>query len=166
MIWKPIPDLEGKFDVSDCGCIRNNKTGKVLKLHVNKRKRVTVNVKPNGRYGKSVCLNVHRCVALAFLFRENESLEVNHIDGDPTNNNVSNLEWVTASENMKHAYANGLKIAKNSEDSTRAKLTNEQVKEIRNIGSSMTQRELGKMFGVTHTTIYEILNGKIYKQAY
>lgn len=53
---------------------------------------------------------MHRLVAEIFV--KNSDLEkniaVNHIDGDKTNNNASNLEWVTYSENQKHAYRNGL----------------------------------------------------------
>jgi len=48
--------------------------------------------------------SVHRLVALAFLPQVEGKSVVNHIDGDITNNNVSNLEWCTTSENNTHAY--------------------------------------------------------------
>ena len=52
---------------------------------------------------------VHRIVALAFLNNPNGLPEVNHIDGDKSNNNVANLEWVSRSDNTKHAIKLGLR---------------------------------------------------------
>lgn len=51
---------------------------------------------------------VHRIVAETFLSNTNKLLEVNHIDGNKKNNSVINLEWVTHSQNVKHAYTTGL----------------------------------------------------------
>jgi len=54
-------------------------------------------------------LPIHRLVAQAFVPNPNGRTEVNHIDGDKLNNSVVNLEWVTHSENMIHAWASGLR---------------------------------------------------------
>lgn len=51
---------------------------------------------------------VHRVIATAFVPNPDDKSCVNHIDGNKTNNNVNNLEWVTHSENTLHSFANGL----------------------------------------------------------
>ena len=49
-------------------------------------------------------MSVHRLVASTFLHKESEDLEVNHLDANRVNNSVSNLEWVTRSQNQLHKY--------------------------------------------------------------
>lgn len=64
-------------------------------------------------YGYVICCLpyrfMHRAVATLFIPNPDNKEQVNHIDGDKTNNHVDNLEWVSQSENLKHAYANGFK---------------------------------------------------------
>jgi hypothetical protein len=103
--WKPIVGYEGFYDVSNEGQVRNARTKRVLK-----------NQKTKGYEHVSLCVNnlrkelyIHRLVAIAFLQENKEKKEVNHIDGIKTNNSISNLEWVTRSENMIHAIKSGLR---------------------------------------------------------
>lgn len=105
-IWKDIPDYPN-YQVSDTGQVRNIKSGRILKPTLAKGyPRVVLSV-------NNVCTpkTVHRLVAEAFHGGIQEDLQVNHIDGDKTNNNADNLEWVTGSENILHSYQNGLRTA-------------------------------------------------------
>jgi len=115
--------------------------------------------------GKHKLFSVHRLVALAFIPNPENKPEVNHIDGNKLNNHISNLEWVTASENTRHSVDTGLKIAPQGEEHYKAKLTNEQVQHIRNNPGGLKGCELAKMFGVGRATISEIQHGKKYKKA-
>jgi len=69
---------------------------------------------------------VHRLIAETFIPNPDNKPAVNHIDGNKRNNKVSNLEWVTYSENSQHAFDNNLIEIKNAEDHHSAKLTNEE----------------------------------------
>jgi hypothetical protein len=105
-IWKDIPELNGKYQCSNVGRIRRiNKDircekYKYLKLQTNKKGYTIVN--PTRNYRKSV----HRIVAELFIENPYNKPFVNHKDLDKKNNNIYNLEWVTASENSLHAQEN------------------------------------------------------------
>lgn len=65
---------------------------------------------------------VHRLVAQAFIGNPHKLPQVNHINGDRTDNSASNLEWCTASENQKHAIRTGLKDPEDTVKATRKKV--------------------------------------------
>lgn len=98
---------EYEIMVSEDGTIRSLKTGKIFKQVVNEFGYINVSV-PTGEKGKTFKRKVHRLVAQTFIPNPENKREVNHIDGDKTNNHVSNLEWVTSRENKAHAWENGL----------------------------------------------------------
>ena len=83
-------------------------------------------IKVNGVHHNKL---VHRLVATTYIDNPNNKPQVNHKDGDKSNNNISNLEWCTQSENNIHAFKNGLmkitdKCIKNQKESVGIKVIN------------------------------------------
>lgn len=103
-IWITIKQNEN-YEISNTGKVRNKKTKRILKPWKNSRGYLIITLR-NGY--KSKCHTVHRLVAENFILNPNNLPQVNHIDGNKQNNFINNLEWVSASENMKHAYKNNL----------------------------------------------------------
>ena len=101
-MWK---DYVNKYSISDDGQIRNNNTGRVLKLRPSHNGYLRTNISIDGKI-KTVF--IHRLVAELFIPNPNQLSEVNHIDGNKQNNHKENLEWVTSRQNMIHAKEHNL----------------------------------------------------------
>ena len=99
---------------------------------------------------------IHRLVCEAFIDNPLNKKEINHLDGNKLNNYFTNLEWVTRSENNYHAFRTGLKKGKRGEDNYSHKLSKKQVEEIRVLKGKRSQRELEKIYGVSHSHISKI----------
>lgn len=106
-IWKDVFGYEGLYRVSNCGRVKS--------LYTNPPKDMKLTKSATGYYHVQLYKNkkpetvaVHTMVARAFLGAPNGK-EVNHIDCVKTNNNISNLEYVTKSENQLHAIKLGLR---------------------------------------------------------
>lgn len=110
-MWQRIifNNTELNYEVSEEGIIRNYTTKQTLKGNLKKEGYLEYNLYDTE--GKGIYLLGHRIVANAFLPLKENANQVNHIDGDKTNNNVNNLEWVTRSENNLHAWENNLNHA-------------------------------------------------------
>lgn len=87
------------YSVTSDGVVRNDRTGHILKPATSNSGYRCVKLWDGGKGKNSF---VHRLVALAFVPNPNHKPEVNHIDGDKTNNSANNLEWVTGAENKRH----------------------------------------------------------------
>jgi len=100
--WRPIPGRTG-YEASSSGAIR--RVGRsVLRDRAHARGYRLVQFSVGGVVSHAT---VHRCVALAFLGPEH-ARQVNHNNGDKSDNPISNLEWATAGENTRHAHRTGL----------------------------------------------------------
>ena len=105
-IWKDIKGYEGIYKISNYGKVFSVPRDKILSPAVCGRGYLKVMLCRDKKDHKNKM--IHRLVAEAFLPNPDGKLTVNHIDGNKLNNAVSNLEWNTYSENLKHAYKNGL----------------------------------------------------------
>lgn len=107
--WRPVEGFPD-YEVSDCGEVRSIKSGewRVLKPFVQTNGYLKVQLFHDGRDAKFL---VHRLVALAFIDNPLGLPQVNHIDGVKSNNRVQNLEWSSASGNLRHAHRTGLRKA-------------------------------------------------------
>lgn len=154
--WRQISDLD--YEVSTQGRIRRRtKPDSFVKL----RTYVRVGLVVAGRLKN---LSVHRLVAEAFLGPPPVGRgQVNHKDGVHSNNRVENLEWVDGRANQLHAIEIGLYVGR-GEGHGRAKLTEEQVHEIRRkyTGRYGDQSRMGREYGVSQSLIAKIVRGDIW----
>ena len=97
----PIKGYGNKYAISKNGIVFNTITNKQIAQHVTGKGYYYVHLwhmnKGHGRF-------VHRLLLQASTDSDGFGLECNHIDGDPSNNSIENLEWLTSSENKKHAH--------------------------------------------------------------
>ena len=159
---KEIEEFKGMYWIS-CGGNIINQYGKQLATTIDKDGypiiRFTINK-------KKVVRKIHRLVALAFIPNPLNKPQVNHIDGNKSNNFAWNLEWTTAKENVVHAFKNGLNEGVKGSKNTMAKLTEEQVQEIRRKYKTglYYQYQLAEEYGVIQQAISMIVTGKRWKQ--
>ena len=167
-VWLPIVGYEGFYEVSNLGQVRSyhsnnhrpgsshmSSTPRILKQSIMKKKgyKKVVLCRPDiPKKGKLV----HWLVAAAFIGERPVGLDINHINGIKDDNRAENLEYVTRQANIRHkidVLGKGI-----GDTSPSAKLTSSQVLEIREIyrANSVTNVEIGKMFGVSPDAILKI----------
>lgn len=157
-----IKGYEGLYEI--------NTNGSVFSLVQNnsRRKRVLRPDATNGylrvtlfdRAGKRKKHFIHRLVAEAFIPNPEGLPEVNHIDCDHKNNNVTNLEWCSRQQNLIHSYDHGLK--RTCEKHGCSKLNWDAVHDIRN--KALPQKAYAEKYGVSQSTVSAIQLNKLWRE--
>ena len=178
-IWKDVKNYEGLYEVSNLGRVKSlfksyiRKHPRSNKYILYKKKERLLNCTKNAfgypkvllfKDNKSTHLPVHRLVCQSFLENPNNFILVNHLDGNPSNNNVSNLEWCDAFRNCQHAFDVGLNNHKGNKH-TLAKLNEDIVKEIRYRAENenLTVKKLSEDYDVDYTTVWSVVKRKTWK---
>ena len=185
-IWKDIKGYEGLYKVSSRGRVKRLRRAYRAKsrgegYHTRIDNDLIMSTGDNGKGYKVICLRkngekkqkyVHRLVAKAFIANPENKDQINHKDCDKSNNHVSNLEWSTINENMKHASENGLLVCSEYQKKQISKantgsghglsrLRESDILIIRNMRSKgMTYQRIADRFDVNRATIGCIIRGK------
>lgn len=160
-IWIPINGHEEDYEVSNLGRVRSKDLlvwgGKTY--YIKKGKMLKPGLSGTGYYTVSLRGKTHKVAKLVadnFLIKNNKNDCVNHIDGNKTNDNINNLEFISLSQNNKHAYITGLHNSKSYE-----KLSYEQKCEIsfiHKLGVAYSTIYKNNTYGVSESAIQRICN--------
>ena len=161
--WRKVylDGMETNYEISSDGLLRNIKTNHIRKWQKSDDGYCKCTIEFNNHFYK---VSAHRLVALAFIPNPDNKPEVNHKDGDKSNNDISNLEWVTSSENTKHAIELGLKwyFGARGEDNPRNIYTENQINRACKMMENPINRPIliEKITGVSRITLYKIRKGE------
>lgn len=159
-IWKDIKGFEGYYQVSNLGRIKSfsrNKNGVILKNCLDKQGYTRVNLCKDK---KATQIRVHVIVSRNFIDQDytKKGLHCNHIDGDKSNNKLSNLEVVSRSENELHAFRIGLKSHKGNKHNQR-KINKKDAENIRiELNKGVSTIALAEKYNLSRSHIYHIKN--------
>ena len=119
MEWKQVIGFEGLYIVSENGNVLSLGNGCSTNTLTKNERHLTQRLSRNGylnvklsKQGERTYISVHRLVALSFIPNPEKKPQVNHKDGNKSNNSIGNLEYLSPSDNQRHAIATGLKRAR------------------------------------------------------
>lgn len=158
-VWRSIfyKETAYPYEISNHGRVRN-KSGLILRPGFSCGY-PAVCLSKNGR---ERTVRVHRLVGTHFLDGDH-SKTINHIDGNRKNSHVSNLEWVSMAENMRHSVTTGLTMKKAGEKNCNAKLKDSEIHVILEKSKTMKILHIAKEYGVGWNTIQRIIKGESYR---
>jgi len=164
-IWKQIVGYENLYEISDLGRIRSLPKKGCNKLSFKKTTRdfkSGYEIVQLYKNNKSLSLRVHTLVVKTFLgITSNRKKVINHKDGIKTNNQLKNLEVVSAKENIKHAINLGLNPIRFGNSLYNTKIKEEDLQNIVKLKKeNVSNKDIAKMYNVSSTTISRIISGK------
>jgi hypothetical protein len=156
---RPIPGYDGLYSVTEDGRVYSHRAGRFIGGYP--AKGGYINAVLTLKY-KRWCIGVHHLVALAYLGDHRDGFEVNHKNGDPSDNRLANLEWVTHRENCSIAKALHLmRTRQRGERNGAAKFSQAQVEEVRRLRAvGMTQQSIANSTGISQPHVSRILRGE------
>ncbi len=176
-IWKDVVGYEGLYKVSNLGRVKSIDRVVVNSLGVPRRfygKTMVLQSAKNTGYamvslnknGVSTCKYVHGIVGEAFIYNPHNKPYINHKDFNRTNNLVSNLEWVTNGENVKHSYTRDRHRGSGliGEDVGNSKITNEQSLLIKQyLENGKRPKWISEKLSIPKYALYKITQGLNWK---
>lgn len=165
MQWLSIEGYEGLYAVSDEGEVMSMNFAKsgLPGIMATRLRRGYASVGLRWRESKCKDFTVHALVASAFIGKRPKGLAINHKDGNKLNNRASNLEYVTYSENTRHAYGLGILKGRKGENHHLRKLNDASIVDIRNrLAAGEMQASIGALYGVDQSCISSIKHGKLW----
>ncbi len=152
---------DSRFEISQSGIIRNVKTKSIKSQYVSDTGYYMITISKNN---KSKPYRVHRLLANNFIENPKKLKEVNHIDGNKLNNDLSNLEWVSHFGNMQHAFSTGLANNTGVKNGM-AKLNESKVCEIKELlKQGISQYKIATKYNVSRSAILKIHLNKTWEQ--
>lgn len=149
-VWKDVKGFEGMYQVSNLGRVKSllkwNGNSHIHKEYIKRSyiNRAGYEVVELPKDCKRHIKTVHRLIAEAFIPNPHGYSEVNHIDSNPRNNDISNLEWVSHSWNIQHAYLFGKGQSLKDEYCEYARVY---------VESNKSTYEIAEQYGVSQSTV-------------
>ena len=175
-IWVPIPGHEKTYEVSNLGQVRSLPRRLATRWGPNTGRQIPMRLKSFSKHSQGYCAvhmyegqvldkqYVHRLVAQAFISNPEKLPQVNHRDGDKSNNAAENLEWCSGSKNCQHAVDTQLYEMQRGEANGHAVLTESDVVMIRELASKgMLHREIASLVNVGRKAVTKIVNRQRWK---
>jgi hypothetical protein len=164
-IWKQIVGYENLYEISDLGRIRSLPKKGCSKLSFKKTTKdfkLGYEMVQLYKNNKSLSFRVHTLVVKTFLgITSNRKKVINHKDGVKTNNQLKNLEVVSAKENVKHAISLGLNPIRFGNSLHNTKIKEEDLQNIVKLKKEkVSNKDIAKIYNVSPTTISRIISGK------
>lgn len=160
--WCEVPGTDGLYQVSSHGrLMRTSPQHHLVDGSVNGDGYVCCSL---CLPGKRIAAKIHSLVALAFLGDRPVGHHVNHKSGNKQDNSLDNLEYLTLEGNIAHAKSIGIAGgALPGELNSKAKLSTDQVREIRSLYPDFTLKEIADEYGVTISNISCIIRRKTWR---